>query len=73
MEAFALAGGKLLWNQELPGSNQDLQITPLQYQVVVANPQVTITGPPACTVLDAVNGKQLWTSDMNGCEFLYTP
>ncbi|MGO8947475.1 MAG: PQQ-binding-like beta-propeller repeat protein [Ktedonobacterales bacterium] len=73
IEAFSLASGKPLWNQNQPGSNQDLQIITLQNQVLVTTPQVSISGPPACTVLDAISGMQLWTSEMNGCAFLYTP
>jgi outer membrane protein assembly factor BamB len=71
VDAFSLAGGWLLWRQHQPGTYPDLQVTALEHQVVVTNPQVAIGGPPACTVVNASNGKHLWTSDSNDCAFLY--
>jgi outer membrane protein assembly factor BamB len=73
VQAFSLAVGTPLWNQNQPGADQALQITALQNRVLVTNPQVTIGGPPACASLDPSNGKQLWTSDSNDCAFLYPP
>ena len=52
VEAFSLAVGTPLWRQHQPGTDQALQITAWQNQVLVTNPQVSIGGPPACAVLN---------------------
>jgi outer membrane protein assembly factor BamB len=71
VKAFSSVVGTPLWSQHQPGADQALQITIGQNRVLVTNPQVSIGGPPACAVLDPSNGKQLWTSNTNGCAFLY--
>jgi outer membrane protein assembly factor BamB len=71
VEAFSPDGGRLLWRQHQPDTYPDLQVTTFGRQVLVTNSQVAVGGPPACAIINASNGKQLWTSDTNNCAFLY--